>query len=47
LGPEGLVQELKDFDLVVKPVLTDERYNFLQDVLESEIKAVLYYIGVD
>lgn len=47
LGPDGLIQELKSFDLVVKPVLTDERYNYLHDLLEHEIEAVLFYVGVN
>ena len=47
LGPDGLTKELKSFDLVVKPVLKDDRYSYLNELLDDEIQAVLFYIGMD
>ena len=47
LGPEGLARELKSFDLVVKPVLKDDSYSYLHELLDDEIQAVLFYIGMD
>ena len=48
LGPSGLTRELKSYDLLVKPFLKDDRYSFLNELLDEEIPgAVLFYIGKD
>ena len=45
LGPEGLVNELRSNDLVVKPVLKGDRYDYLHDLMDNDLNAVLFYIG--
>jgi hypothetical protein len=41
----GLPAKLKDFDLIIAPYHQDERHNPLQEFINEEAKAVLFYIG--
>jgi hypothetical protein len=47
LLPDRLFTKLKEFDLVVVPYLQDIRHNPLQNFLNEEAQAVLFYIGED